>query len=129
MATSSSPPVLGSAGRLTLRFLAVITAGLSAVAAFIGGGLAMLGLCCGAPLVVAGAGTAASAAGASVDGPASWPFPSGLSPFSRQRGCCIGGFRPSLLPGPPAGQVELVIKCVKGSWLLLSSPSDRQART
>lgn len=71
---ATSPHVVGAAGRLALRFLAVIAAGLSAVAAFIGAGLATLGLCCGAPLVAAGAGTAASAAGASAAGPASWPF-------------------------------------------------------
>ncbi len=70
--TATSPHLAGAAGRLTLRLFAVIAAGLGAVAAFIGAGLAMLGLCCGAPLAVAGAGTAA--AGASVDGPASWPF-------------------------------------------------------
>lgn len=65
---------LDTPGRLLRRLLALLLAGLSAIAAFIGAGLALVGLCCGAPLAVAGAGTAASAAGAGVGGPASWPF-------------------------------------------------------
>lgn len=69
-----SPRFLDRPGRLLRSLLALLLAGLSAIAAFIGAGLALVGLCCGAPLAVAGAGTAAGAAGAGVGGPGSWPF-------------------------------------------------------
>lgn len=75
---TAAPATVRNAGRVRQfvgRLLAAVLAGLSALAALFGAGLAMIGLCCGGPaLAAAGAGTVAGTAGAVVDGPAVWPF-------------------------------------------------------
>ncbi|MDX3204698.1 hypothetical protein ACWD4Z_34625 [Streptomyces antibioticus] len=57
------------------HLLTATLAALGALGTALGAGLAMIGLCCGAPaLTAAGAGAAAGTAGAVTHGPAVWPF-------------------------------------------------------
>ncbi|MFF9143134.1 hypothetical protein ACF09G_37020 [Streptomyces albogriseolus] len=61
--------------RVLGHLLTATLAALGALGAALGAGLAMIGLCCGAPaLTAAGAGAAAGTAGAVTHGPAVWPF-------------------------------------------------------
>jgi hypothetical protein len=70
-AASSAPAQRTALGRAARRLLEVTLAALGALAATLGAGVALVGLCCGG-LAVTGAGTAAT--GGAVAGPWSWLF-------------------------------------------------------
>ncbi|AEA28799.1 hypothetical protein ABZ628_27385 [Streptomyces diastaticus] len=72
---TAPPNALIRLRRMLGHLLTAALAALGALGTALGTGLAMIGLCCGTPvLTAAGAGAAAGTAGAVTHGPAVWPF-------------------------------------------------------